>query len=86
MPELTKNQTQLRELWLKQSLETWGDEDELIEKLRTEDGLTNKQIEEFIELIEKEYQTGIYLYPPPLITQENAHLHMVEPDDSWMYA
>lgn len=83
MKTLTKNQEALRELWLSQPLFESEDEmDELLYKLEEEDGFTLDEIEEFICVIEREYRTGVYLYPPPLITNENQHLHMIDPP-SW---
>ena len=50
------------------------------------EGMDDKEIDELACVFEREKETGVYVYPPPKITQENMHLHMCEPDDSWMYA
>ena len=85
LKELTENMKQFRLDWHNRlhNHQTINDGMDLMHKV---DGMSWDEIDEFVDVIAKEEETGVYFYPPVPITNENLHLHMVEPDDSWMFA
>lgn len=82
---LTKLQEKFREDYHNGLLVTNEIEDRLT-RIRIADDYSLSDETAFINLLMKEKETGVYLYPPPPVTYKNMHLHMIEPDDSWMFA
>ncbi len=83
-PPLTTNQEKFRADFHNQLLSPYEIATRVME-IGLEDELSLEDMNTFMELISREMETGVYLYPPPPITRENQHLHMCEPYDGWMY-
>ena len=45
------------------------------------EGMTNAEIDSMMCEFQREKEMGIYLYPPPKITQENMHHHICDPPE-----
>lgn len=78
---LTKLQEKFREDYHNELIEPYSLRYRLTE-MRAEDLISDDAQTEFIELLMREKETGVYLYPPPPVTHKNMHLHMIDPP-SW---